>query len=62
MGLKETFELIPARQLTSWDFYVGGKRRMRVTEPHKDGLATQIIDQGALLRAIVEKARQLPEL
>lgn len=60
MGLKETFESIPARQLTSWDFYVGGKRRMRVPEPEKDGLATQIIDQGALLKAIVEKARQLP--
>lgn len=60
MGLKETFESIPARQLTSWDFYVGGKRRMRVPEPEKDGLATQIIDQGALLRAIVEKAKQLP--
>lgn len=60
MGLKETFESIPARQLTSWDFYVGGKRRMRVSEPEKDGLATQIIDQGALLRAIVEKAKQLP--
>ncbi len=60
MGLKETFESIPARQLTSWDFYVGGKRRMRVTEPEKNGLATQIMDQGALLRAIVEKAKQLP--
>ena len=60
MGLKETFKSIPARQLTSWDFYVGGKRRMRVIEPEKDGLATQIIDQGALLRAIVEKAQQLP--
>ena len=60
MGLKETFESIPARQLTSWDFYVGGKRRMRVPEPEKNGLATQIMDQGALLRAIVEKAKQLP--
>jgi 2-polyprenyl-6-methoxyphenol hydroxylase-like FAD-dependent oxidoreductase len=60
MGLKETFESIPARQLTSWDFYVGGKRRMRVLEPEKEGLATQIMDQGALLKAIVKKAQQLP--
>lgn len=60
MGLKETFASIPARQLTSWDFYVGGKRRVRVLEPEKEGLATQIIDQGALLKAIVEKAQQLP--
>ncbi|MGB3300735.1 MAG: FAD-dependent oxidoreductase [Phormidesmis sp.] len=64
MGLKETFESIPARALTSWDFYVGGKRRMRVMEPQKDGqkegVSTQIIDQGALLRAMVEKAKQLP--
>ncbi len=60
MGLKKTFESIATRQLTSWDFYVGGKRRMRVVEPEKDGLATQIIDQGALLRAMVQKAQQLP--
>jgi 2-polyprenyl-6-methoxyphenol hydroxylase-like FAD-dependent oxidoreductase len=60
MGLKETFASIVARQLTSWDFYVGGKRRMRVVEPEKAGLATQIIDQGALLKAIVHKAQQLP--
>ncbi|MEL7354003.1 MAG: FAD-dependent oxidoreductase [Cyanobacteria bacterium J06560_5] len=58
MGLKETFEQIPARPLTSWDFYVGQQRRMRVMEP--DSLATQIIDQGALLRAMVEKAQQQP--
>ncbi len=60
MGLKETFEAIPARQLTSWDFYVGSQRRMRVTEPENKGVATQIINQGALLKAIVEKAQQLP--
>jgi 2-polyprenyl-6-methoxyphenol hydroxylase-like FAD-dependent oxidoreductase len=60
MGLRETFESISARQLTSWDFYVGGKRRMRVLEPEKEGLATQIMDQGALLKAIVKKAQQLP--
>ncbi|MGB7248730.1 MAG: FAD-dependent monooxygenase [Phormidesmis sp.] len=60
MGLQETFAQIPARQLTSWDFYVGGERRMRVSEPEKEGLATQIIDQGALLREIVAKAEQLP--
>ncbi len=57
MGLKETFEIIPARQLTSWDFYVGSQRRMRVIEPENEGVATQIIDQGALLKAIVEKAQ-----
>ncbi|MGB7088395.1 MAG: FAD-dependent monooxygenase [Phormidesmis sp.] len=60
MGLQETFAQIPARQLTSWDFYVGGERRMQVSEPVKEGLATQIIDQGALLREIVAKAEQLP--
>ncbi|KPQ33947.1 MAG: FAD-dependent oxidoreductase [Phormidesmis priestleyi Ana] len=89
MGLKETFESIPSRPLTSWDFYVGGQRRMRVQEPgpllpqgeglgmrasviptadtsstrtslKPNSLATQIIDQGALLRAMVEKAQQLP--
>ena len=59
MGLKETFEQIPHRRLTSWDFYVGGQRRMRVNEPVSEGLATQIIDQGMLLRAMVEKAEQL---
>lgn len=60
MGLKETFEGIPSRQLTSWDFYVGGRRRMRVAEPETNGLATQIMDQGALLKAIAAKAKQLP--
>jgi len=60
MGLKETFEQVSSRRLTSWDFYVGGQRRMRVNEPISNGLATQIMDQGVLLRAIVEKAKQLP--
>ena len=60
MGLKETFAQIPARQLDAWDFYVGGRRRMRVVEPEQDGLATQIIDQGALLVAMVEQAKALP--
>ncbi len=60
MGLKETFEKISARRLTSWDFYVGGQRRMRVHEPVKNGLATQIIDQGALLQAMVTQAKRLP--
>ena len=60
MGLKETFAQIPARQLDAWDFYVGGRRRMRVVEPEQNGLATQIIDQGALLRAMVEQAKALP--
>ncbi len=60
MGLKETFAAIASRQLDSWDFYVGGQRRMRVIEPEKEGLATQIIDQGGLLRAIVEQAKGLP--
>ncbi|MGB3671585.1 MAG: FAD-dependent monooxygenase [Phormidesmis sp.] len=60
MGLQETFAQIPSRQLSAWDFYVGGQRRMRVVEPEVDGLATQIMDQGALLKAIVEKAKALP--
>ncbi len=60
MGLQETFAQIPSRQLSAWDFCVGGQRRMRVVEPETDGLATQIMDQGALLRAIVEKAKALP--
>ena len=60
MGLKETFGAIASRQLSSWDFYVGGQRRMRVIEPENKGLATQIIDQGGLLRAIVEQAKELP--
>ena len=60
MGLKETFERIASRQLDAWDFYVGGRRRMRVVEPEKAGLATQIINQGELLRAMVEQAKQLP--
>lgn len=60
MGLKETFEKIPHRQLDAWDFYVGGRRRMRVIEPQKDGLATQIMNQSALLAAMVEKTKSLP--
>ncbi|MEL7068469.1 MAG: FAD-dependent oxidoreductase [Cyanobacteria bacterium J06581_3] len=60
MGLKDTFEKIPHRQLSSWDFYVGTQRRMRVIEPEDEGLATQIMDQGALLQAIVEKAKAFP--
>ncbi|MGB3294388.1 MAG: FAD-dependent oxidoreductase [Phormidesmis sp.] len=60
MGLEETFKRIPARQLDAWDFYVGGRRRMRVVEPEQAGLATQIIDQGALLVAMVQQAKQLP--
>jgi len=59
MGLKETFEKIASRQLDAWDFYVGGQRRMRVVEPEEDGLATQIIDQSALLREIVEQTEKL---
>ncbi|MGI8933149.1 FAD-dependent monooxygenase [Leptolyngbya sp. BC1307] len=59
MGLKETFAQIPSRQLDAWDFYVGGRRRMRVVEPDRRGLATQIIDQGALLIAMVEQAKTL---
>ncbi len=60
MGLKETFKSIESRRLDAWDFYVGGQRRMRVVEPEEDGLATQIINQSALLRAMVEKADKLP--
>ena len=60
MGLKETFESVASRRLDAWDFYVGGRRRMRVVEPDNDGPATQIIDQGGLLKAIVERAKQLP--
>ena len=60
MGLKETFASIESRRLDAWDFYVGGQRRMRVVEPEEDGLATQIINQSALLRAMVEKAEALP--
>ncbi|MEM6451183.1 MAG: FAD-dependent oxidoreductase [Cyanobacteria bacterium P01_D01_bin.105] len=61
MGLQEVYDhQVPSRQLTSWDFYVGTQRRMRVVEPMKNGLATQIMDQGALLSAIVNKAKDLP--
>ena len=60
MGLKENFDSIASRQLDAWDFYVGGARQMRVVEPEEDGLATQIIDQGGLLKAILEKVKQLP--
>ncbi|MEL6604885.1 MAG: FAD-dependent monooxygenase [Cyanobacteria bacterium J06614_10] len=60
MGLKETFDSIPSRQLDAWDFYVGGRRRMRVVEPVEEGLATQIFNQTALLEAMVQKAQQSP--
>jgi 2-polyprenyl-6-methoxyphenol hydroxylase-like FAD-dependent oxidoreductase len=60
MGLKETFAQIPSRRLDAWDFYVGGRRRMRVKEPIKAGISTYIINQSALLRAMVEKAKALP--
>ena len=60
MGLKETFESVASDQLDAWDFYVGGARRMRVIEPEDNGLATQIIDQGGLLNAILAKVKQLP--
>ena len=60
MGLKETFSKIPSRQLDAWDFYVGGQRRMRVKEPVKDGVSTRIINQTALLEAMVEQAKALP--
>lgn len=60
MGLKETFQAIPARQLDAWDFYVGGRRRMRVCEPEKAGLATHIINQAALLEGMVAQAKKLP--
>ncbi|MFK8183070.1 MAG: FAD-dependent oxidoreductase [Phormidesmis sp.] len=60
MGLEAAYAQVPSRRLTSWDFYVGGQRRMRVVEPVKDGLATQIMDQGALLKVILEKAKALP--
>ena len=60
MGMKETFDAIASRQLDAWDFYVGAQRRMRVVEPENDGPATQIIDQGGLLQAMVAQAQQLP--
>ena len=60
MGLKEIFKGIESRQLDAWDFYVGGQRRMRVVEPEDDGLATHIINQSALLKAMVDKAQKLP--
>ncbi|MEL6856711.1 MAG: FAD-dependent oxidoreductase, partial [Cyanobacteria bacterium J06607_13] len=60
MGLKEAFSKISSRQLDAWDFYVGGQRRMRVREPEEEGLATQIIDQGALLKAMVAEAEAFP--
>jgi 2-polyprenyl-6-methoxyphenol hydroxylase-like FAD-dependent oxidoreductase len=60
MGLKEIFDQIATRRLDAWDFYVGARRRMRVREPEKAGIATQIIDQGSLLKAIVQKAQALP--
>ena len=58
MGLQDVYAQIPSRQLTSWDFYVGAQRRMRVVEPVENGLATQIMDQGSLLREIVQQAKQ----
>ncbi|WP_038015872.1 FAD-dependent monooxygenase [Synechococcus sp. PCC 7335] len=60
MGLKETFSKIPSRRLDAWDFYVGGRRRMRVKEPILKGISTQIFNQTALLEAMVEKAKALP--
>lgn len=60
MGLKETFDTVASRRLGAWDFYVGGQRRMRVVEPEENGLATQIIDQGGLLKAIATQAQKLP--
>ncbi|MEM8502815.1 MAG: FAD-dependent monooxygenase [Cyanobacteria bacterium P01_D01_bin.1] len=60
MGLKETFAQIPSRRLDAWDFYVGGRRRMRVKEPIENGISTYIINQTALLKAMVEKAKTLP--
>lgn len=60
MDLQDVFENIPARQLDAWDFVVGGQRRMRVVEPVEEGFATQIMNQTALLKGIVEKASTLP--
>lgn len=60
MGLKETFAHIPSRRLDAWDFYVGAQRRMRVKEPVENGISTYIINQTALLEAMVEKAKTLP--
>ncbi|NJM95891.1 MAG: NAD(P)-binding protein [Phormidesmis sp. RL_2_1] len=60
MGLSEILASIPSRQLDAWDFYVGGQRRMRVMEPKNAGLATHIVDQGALLGAMIEQAQPLP--
>lgn len=62
MGLKDLFAAIPHRQLTAWDFYVGGRRRMRVREPVSQGLATQIINTGALLQGMVTLASKLPNV
>jgi 2-polyprenyl-6-methoxyphenol hydroxylase-like FAD-dependent oxidoreductase len=61
MGLQAVFESIPSRPLTSWDFYVGQQRRMRVMEP-TEGLCTHIIDAGALVKAMVDKACELPNV
>ncbi len=60
MGLKETLAQIPSRRLDAWDFYVGGRRRMRVKEPEQNGISTRIINQTALLEAMVAKAKALP--
>ncbi|MEM6839816.1 MAG: FAD-dependent oxidoreductase [Cyanobacteria bacterium P01_C01_bin.120] len=58
MGLQDCLANIPTRQLDAWDFYVDGQRRMRVVEPASPGSPpTRIIQQSALLRAIVERSK-----
>ncbi|MEM1311371.1 MAG: FAD-dependent oxidoreductase, partial [Cyanobacteria bacterium P01_H01_bin.153] len=59
MGLEDCLESIPTRQLNAWDFYVDGQRRMRVVEPGspQGHPPTRIIQQSALLQAIVERTK-----
>jgi len=59
MGLGDCLDRIPTRKLDAWDFYVEGRRRMRVVEPWSSSgpPPTHIIHQSALLSAIADRAQ-----
>ena len=59
MGLGDCLARIPTRPLDAWDFYVEGRRRMRVVEPGSPSgpPPTHIIHPSALLAEIAEQAQ-----
>jgi 2-polyprenyl-6-methoxyphenol hydroxylase-like FAD-dependent oxidoreductase len=60
MGIANLLDELPARNVESWDLYIGGRMTMSVPEPLDEigDRAMRIIPQAAFLDAVVVKAKR----